>query len=136
MLLSTIRGLFNKERLVKILESFICFHDSEPSKKVICRYPQFFGAIKLLKNIEVHSKGNPEGDGKGGIYFGAAGCGKSYTMLFLTKLLQKSKHLNNPTVLLITDRRSLDRQLYNTFKCHKEFLSSGELARMEGGMQL
>lgn len=49
----------------------------------------------------------PEGDGKGGTYFGATGCGKSYTMLFLARLLMKSVDLSSPTIVLITDRTDL-----------------------------
>ena len=53
----------------------------------------------------------PDGDGKGGTYFGATGCGKSYTMLFLTRMLMKSKLFHSPTILIITDRTDLDDQL-------------------------
>ena len=44
-------------------------------KRQVCRYPQFFAANKLYENIKAHLR--PEGDGKGGTYFGATGCGKS-----------------------------------------------------------
>ncbi|AFN65267.1 HsdR family type I site-specific deoxyribonuclease [Mycoplasma wenyonii str. Massachusetts] len=136
ILVSTIRGLFNQERLLKVLESFICFADSNSREKIICRYPQFFASIKLLKSIEEHSKVTEKGDGKGGIYFGTAGCGKSYTMLFLAKLLQKSKLLNNPTIVLITDRISLNRQLHKLFSKHKDYLSYGEIDRVQSGENL
>ncbi|MGL5700283.1 MAG: type I restriction endonuclease subunit R, partial [Kluyvera sp.] len=53
----------------------------------------------------------PFGDGKGGTYFGATGCGKSYTMQFLTRLLMKSVEFASPTIVLITDRTDLDDQL-------------------------
>ena len=68
----------------------------------MCRYPQFFAANKLYENITAHLR--PEGAGKGGTYFGATGCGKSYTMLFLTRMLMKSKYFSSPTILIITDR--------------------------------
>ena len=58
----------------------------------MCRYPQFFAANKLYENIKAHLR--PEGDGKGGTYFGATGCGKSYTMLFLTRMPVSYTHLD------------------------------------------
>ena len=62
------------------------------------------------------------GDGKGGTYFGATGCGKSYTMLFLVRLLMKSKELASPTIVLITDRTDLDDQLSEIFENAKSFI--------------
>ena len=62
----------------------------------MCRYPQFFAANKLYENIKAHLR--PEGDGKGGTYFGATGCGKSYTMLFLTRMLMKSKYFSSQAI--------------------------------------
>ena len=60
---------------------------------------------KLYENIKLHLK--PHGDGKGGTYFGATGCGKSFTMLFLTRMLMKSVEFSSPTIILITDRTDL-----------------------------
>ena len=64
----------------------------------------------------------PEGDGKGGTYFGATGCGKSYTMLFLTRMLMKSKEFHSPTIILITDRTDLDDQLSKLFINSKVYI--------------
>jgi len=78
---------------------FVYFPDvSKAEVKIVCRYPQFYAALKLYQNILTHRK--PDGDGKGGTYFGATGCGKSFTMLFLTRLLtdlddQLSKQFTN-----------------------------------------
>ena len=72
----------------------------------MCRYPQFFAANKLYENIKAHLR--PEGDGKGGTYFGATGCGKSYTMLFLTRMLMKSKYFSSPTILIIKERTDIE----------------------------
>jgi type I restriction enzyme, R subunit len=63
----------------------------------------------LYDNIKKAQK--PEGNGKGGTYFGATGCGKSFTMLYLTRLLMKSEYFESPTIVLITDRTDLDDQL-------------------------
>lgn len=52
-------------------------------------YPQYFAAVKLFENIKAHLR--PKGDGKGGIYFGATGCGKSYTNIIKGILYQQCK---------------------------------------------
>ena len=73
----------------------------------------------------------PEGDGKGGTYFGATGSGKSYTMLYLSRLLMKSPHLSNPTIVLITDRTDLDDQLSAQFTNAKDFIGDAEIISVE-----
>jgi type I restriction enzyme R subunit len=109
-LLTLVKGMFQKDRLRDILRNFIYFPDqSKKDEKILCRYPQYYGTRKLFANILQHSK--PEGDGKGGTYFGATGCGKSYIMLFLSRLLMRSVALSSPTLVLITDRTDLDDQL-------------------------
>ena len=80
-LYTMVNGLFRKDRLLDVVKNFIYFPDtSNNSIKVVCRYPQYFAANNLYENVKAHIK--PEGDGKGGTYFGTTGCGKSYTMLF------------------------------------------------------
>ena len=89
-LVTMVSGLFRKERLLAVIKDFVYFPDSsDKDLKIVCRYPQYFAAVKLFKNIKAHLR--PEGDGKGGTYFGATGCGKSYTMLFLTRMLKESQ---------------------------------------------
>jgi len=102
-----IEGLFDRHRLRQVIRHFIYFPDvSKQQVKVLCRYPQYYAATKLYQSIKQHRK--PVGDGKGGTYFGATGCGKSFTMLFLTRLLMKSVDFESPTIVLITDRTDLD----------------------------
>lgn len=109
-----IDGLFDKARLREVIRHFIYFPDvSNREDKIVCRYPQYYAATKLYQNILEHQK--PHGDGKGGTYFGATGCGKSFTMLFLTRLLMKSVAFESPTIVLITDRTDLDDQLSKEF---------------------
>lgn len=128
-----IRGMFTKHRLLAIMRDFICFSDVR-EEKVLCRYPQFFAATKLLANIEKHLK--PEGDGKGGTYFGTTGCGKSFTMLFLTQMLMHSPALKNPTILLITDRNSLDGQLGKLFVGFKGYIGDDNVHLVQDGEDL
>ena len=107
-----IAGFLRPDRLVDVLQNFIYFPDtSTDERKIICRYPQYFAARALYSNILNHSRLREGGDGKGGTYFGATGCGKSITMLFLSRLLMKSQQLSSPTIILITDRTDLDDQL-------------------------
>ena len=120
-LYTMIQGLFRKDRLLAVIKDFIYFPDnSDREVKIVCRYPQFFAAKKLFENIKNHMK--PAGDGKGGTYFGATGCGKSYTMLFLTRMLMKSTLFSSPTILIITDRTDLDDQLSKQFISSKKYI--------------
>ena len=69
-LLTMVKGMFRKDRLPALIKDFIYFPDnSDKELKIVCRYPQFFAAIKLLANIILHLR--PDGDGKGGTYFAA-----------------------------------------------------------------
>ncbi len=120
-LFTMIDGLLVKDRLLAVVKNFIYFPDStDENIKIICRYPQFFAANNLYENVKTHMK--PYGDGKGGTYFGTTGCGKSYTMLFLTRMIMKSSYFKSPTILLITDRTDLDDQLSKQFVASKQFI--------------
>lgn len=125
-------GLFRRERLLSVMKDFVYFPDTSKSElKIVCRYPQFFAAHRLYENILEHSHINLHGDGKGGTYFGATGCGKSLTMLFLTRLLMRSKHLASPTIVLITDRTDLDDQLSGQFVNAKQFIGDDTVINVE-----
>ncbi len=127
---SLIQGMFDKNRLREIIRNFIFLPDSsKKDEKILCRYPQYYGAKKLFQSIAEHKK--PEGDGKGGTYFGATGCGKSFTMLFLTRLLMRSKFFSSPTIVLITDRTDLDDQLATQFTNAKEFIGDNNIISVE-----
>ncbi|MBD2810596.1 type I restriction endonuclease subunit R [Xenorhabdus sp. Vera] len=113
-LYTMIEGLFHPIRLLDVIKNFICFPDNANREiKICCRYPQYYAARKLYYSIKRARK--PQGNGKGGTYFGATGCGKSYTMQFLTRLLMKSVDFASPTIVLITDRTDLDEQLSRQF---------------------
>jgi len=126
-LYTMIDGLFDKERLLDVIHNFIYFPDDSCEKelKIVCNYPQYFAANKLLKNVLQHKR--PDGDGKGGTYFGTTGCGKSYGMLFLSRLLMRNEELHSPTIILITDRTDLDTQLSENFTQSKRFLGDKEV---------
>lgn len=120
-LYTMIAGMFNQNRLRDIIQNFVYFPDtSTHDVKILCRYPQYYAARKLYESIKTHRR--PDGDGKGGTYFGATGCGKSFTMLFLTRLLMKSVEFSSPTIVLITDRTDLDDQLSGQFTNAKGYI--------------
>ena len=130
-----IEGLFDHTRLREVIRHFIYFPDtSKRQDKIVCRYPQFYAANKLYQNILRHRK--PEGDGKGGTYFGATGCGKSYTMMFLTRLLMKSVEFESPTIVLITDRTDLDDQLSGQFTGAKGYIGDQHVISVESRTHL
>ncbi len=132
-----IDGLFRKERLLSVLKDFVFFPDNSKSElKIVCRYPQFFATHRLYENILEHSHINVLGDGKGGTYFGATGCGKSLTMLFLTRVLMRSRHLASPTIVLITDRTDLDNQLSSQFLNAKQFIGDESVINVETRKEL
>lgn len=130
-----IQGMFNHNRFRDVVRNFIYVPDSsKKNEKIVCRYPQYYAANKLFKNIIKHQK--PDGDGKGGTYFGATGCGKSFTMLFLTRLLMKSVDFSSPTIVLITDRTDLDDQLSRQFTNAKGYIGDNNVLSVESRAEL
>lgn len=120
-LITMIQGLFDHTTLLNLIHHYIYFPDtSKNDLMVLPKYSQYYAAELLFENIKEHMR--PKGDGKGGTYFGATGCGKSYTMLFLSRRLITSSDLETPTIILLTDRTDLDDQLSETFEASKEYL--------------
>lgn len=146
-LLTMISGLFDKARLLDVIHNFIYVPDTaSKQEKIVCRYPQYYAATKLYANIKQHMKvmgshgqrhaRDEHRDGKGGTYFGATGCGKSFTMLFLTRLLMRDVALGSPTIILITDRTDLDDQLSATFTNAKTYIGDEEVISVESRAEL
>ncbi len=132
---SMVQGMFNKSDLLNIVRNFIYVPDtSRKEEKIVCRYPQYYAATKLFENIKKEIR--PIGSGKGGTYFGATGCGKSFTMLFLTRLLMKSKFFSSPTIILITDRTDLDDQLSSQFTNAKGYIGDDTVVSVESRADL
>lgn len=132
-----IEGAFAKDRGLQILRDFVFYpDDSKKDEAIVCRYPQYFGANKMLANIKEHMR--PEGDGKGGTYFGATGCGKTYTMLFLSRLIVLRDHeaFHNPTIIIITDREDLDTQTSELFVTAKKYLHEDDVRSIESRQDL
>jgi len=143
-----LQGLFDKARLRDVMRHFIFFPDSNNKEsgkneiKIVPRYPQYYAAKKLFENIKQHQKlpngagDDPLRDGKGGTYFGATGCGKSFTMQFLSRLLMKSVAFKSPTIVLITDRTDLDDQLSKQFGNAKTYIGDNAIETVKSRAHL
>lgn len=97
-------SLFEKERFLELIKDFIIF---EAGKKKICRYQQYFAVKAMLERIKQ--------DKKGGVVWHTQGSGKSITMIYITKKLMEDKGIQNPQVVIATDRVDLDKQIHKTF---------------------
>lgn len=127
-----IKGVYTPSRFLEIFRDYIYFQDAiydSEEREIVCRYPQFFAA-KLLKQSIVKSVSKKSG--KGGTYFGATGCGKTYTMAFLARQLALRcadiPQIGSPTIILIVDRDDLQKQGAKIFTKSTEFLNLGEVS--------
>lgn len=130
-----IKGVYSPHRFLEIFRDYIYFQDSiydREEREIVCRYPQFFAA-RLLKQSIVKSV--IEKKGKGGTYFGATGCGKTYTMAFLARQLALRctdvPEIGSPTIVMIVDRDELQKQGAKLFTKSEEFLKLGEVKVVE-----
>lgn len=135
-----IKGVYSPTRFIELFRDYIYFQDTiydHEEVEIVCRYPQFFAA-KLLKQSIVNSI--VAGSGKGGTYFGATGCGKTYTMAFLARQLAlrctNIPAIGSPTIILIVDREELQKQGAKLFTKSKEFLNLGEVSTVKNRKQL
>ncbi|MHC1750581.1 MAG: type I restriction endonuclease subunit R [Cellulosilyticaceae bacterium] len=110
-----VNGMFDKERFLDIIKNFMLFTNKA---KVMAQYHQYYGMTKALASCKRAVKT----DGRAGVVWHTQGSGKSFSMTFLAGNLVKSKEMNNPTILVITDRNDLDGQLFATFCSAKSFL--------------
>lgn len=127
-LTTMVKGVYRPERFLEIFRDYVYFQDTNydgDEKEIVCRYPQFFASRLLKESIKesVRTK-----SGKGGTYFGATGCGKTFTMAFLARQLSmRCPELGSPTILMIVDRDDLQKQGAKLFMKSKEFLGLGDV---------
>ena len=110
------KGIFQKNRLLDIIQNFIIFEadaekDASKFTKKMCMYHQYFGVNKAVEKTLKAVKGNK----KIGVFWHTQGSGKSISMVFYTNKIRKIEELEGPTILFLTDRNDLDQQLYKTF---------------------
>jgi len=103
----TIYSLFSKNRILEIINSFIIFDNKV---KKIARYQQYFAIKEVIKKINTLDRIGRRG---GGLIWHTQGSGKSLTMVMLTKII--SKTIVNSRIIIVTDRKNLDKQIHNTF---------------------
>jgi len=108
-------GMLSKENLLDMIRNFVVF-DREGGKlvKKVARYQQFEAVNEAVKRIVDPQSDLPLKD-RGGVVWHTQGSGKSLSMLWLGLKLRRQKVLDNPTLLIVTDRRDLDRQITQTF---------------------
>lgn len=109
-----VEGVFEKERLLDLVRSFVTFEreDGRIIKK-IAAYHQFH-AVRRALQATVHAAG-PDGDRRVGVVWHTQGSGKSLTMVFYAGKLVAEPAMQNPTLVVVTDRNDLDDQLFGTF---------------------
>ena len=133
-LFTMINGLFDKARLRDVIHNFIFFPDSsKKEEKIVCRYPQYYAAQAVRKHPGTPATGWRR---QGRHLLRATGCGKSFTMLFLSRLLMKSEAFASPTLVLITDRTDLDDQLSRQFTGAKGYIGDEEIISVESREEL
>ena len=106
-----VKGVYEPTRFLEILRDYVYFPDADfdGEEEVVCRYPQFFATRILRESIQ---EAFAEHSSKGGTYFGATGCGKTYTMMFLARQLSlRCKELGSPTIIMIVDRDDLRQEV-------------------------
>lgn len=116
-----LNGVFRKERIIDIITNFIMFQNKEGKNiKILAGYHQYFAVKKSILSTEKALKKHTR---KAGVVWHTQGSGKSFAMVFYAGLLLKNINLNNPTIVVLTDRNDLDNQLYTTFStCSREIL--------------
>jgi type I restriction enzyme R subunit len=120
-----VAGVYEPNRFLEIVRDYVYFPDKkyEKEEEVVCRYPQFFATRMLRESV---LKAHTENSRKGGTYFGATGCGKTYTMMFLARQLSlRCSELGSPTIVMIVDRDDLQTQAGKLFLRSEDFLSLG-----------
>jgi len=104
----TIYSLFNKERVLELIHSFIIF---DKRIKKIARYPQYFAIKEILNKTKVIGD---NGSRAGGLVWHTQGSGKSLTMVMFAKILKRE--IAGSRIIMVTDRKDLDEQIHTTFK--------------------
>lgn len=112
--ISLFNGMLRKDRLLDLITNFILWSEDA---KILSAYHQYFGVKKAINSTEnaIDNK-----TGKGGLLWHTQGSGKSFSMVFYAGNMIKA--LNNPSIVVVTDRNDLDNQLFTTFAKCSEYL--------------
>lgn len=112
-----IRGVFAPARFLPLVRDFILFEDDPDSDsiyKILAGYHQFHAARKAIEATVEATRA--DGNRQCGVVWHTQGSGKSFTMLFYSGLVVSHAQMNNPTLVVLTDRNDLDDQLFGQFQ--------------------
>lgn len=112
-----IKGLLNKKTLLDVIRHFIVYEKTkEKTIKKIAAYHQYYAVNKAIaKTIEATTSNEEDKKGRAGVVWHTQGSGKSLSMVFYSGKLVLTEQMNNPTIVVLTDRNDLDQQLFETF---------------------
>lgn len=102
-------SLLSPDRLLKLTKYFTLY---DANIKKICRYQQFFAVEEIIKTINTN---DAAGNRQSGVIWHTQGSGKSLTMVMVAKYILEEMHSCNPKVIIVTDRKELDKQIAKTF---------------------
>lgn len=113
------KGMLNKYVFIDLIRHYVVFHrNKEEIAKIIPRYHQYFAVNKAVETTKKAT--SEDGDQRAGVIWHTQGSGKSLSMVFYAGKLVLE--LNNPTLVILTDRNDLDDQLFETFSLSQDVL--------------
>uniref|UniRef100_E6PF36 type I site-specific deoxyribonuclease n=1 Tax=mine drainage metagenome TaxID=410659 RepID=E6PF36_9ZZZZ len=115
-----VNEVFEKRRLLDILRSFVLFESTTPANKILAAYHQYYGVNKAVERAIAATAAG--GDRRIGVFWHTQGSGKSLSMTFYASKIAQQPELENPTLVVLTDRNDLDDQLFGQFMRCAEFL--------------
>ncbi|MGZ4972875.1 MAG: type I restriction endonuclease subunit R, partial [Limisphaerales bacterium] len=115
-----IRGLLNPATLLDYLRFFVLFEDDGSLVKKIAGYHQYHAVRAAISQVVTASR--PDGTHKGGVVWHTQGSGKSITMTCFAARVMQETAMENPTIVVITDRNDLDGQLFGVFSLAQDLL--------------
>lgn len=112
------KGMFNKKRLLDLIQNFIVFEadgdgEAVTYTKKMAMYHQFYGVNKTIESTK--KAVSREQERKIGVFWHTQGSGKSLSMVFYINKAKRAEELKSPAYVFLTDREDLDTQLYKTF---------------------
>ncbi|MBC7776484.1 MAG: type I restriction endonuclease subunit R, partial [Phycisphaerae bacterium] len=116
-----LRGMLHKKTLLELIRHFIVFEET-PKKtiKKLAAYHQYYAVNKAIRTSIAAS--SEVGDHRGGVVWHTQGSGKSLSMVFYAGKLVLAPEMENPTLVVLTDRNDLDQQLFGTFSACRSLL--------------
>ena len=118
---TVLKGVFDRRRFLDLIKDFIVFGDTGSDvAKILAGYHQFHAVRHAVTRTLAASA--PQGDRKAGVIWHTQGSGKSLLMAFYAGQIVKHPAMQNPTLIVLTDRNDLDDQLFSTFSMCKDLL--------------